>query len=189
MSFDRATLTNLMSKSLTEPRLTFRRILASGSGLSVSLSALVLVAVLSALISSLFSLISSPLGNPEMDRLLAQPLRLAALQLLGMGIIAGLITGLGRLFGGTGRFDQAVLLVAWLEFLMIALQLALILVMLALPGLGGLLLLLCGGLVLWLFANAVAELHGFQSALTTLAAVLGFVMLIGVLLTLILPAQ
>lgn len=187
MPLDRAMLTELALQSLTAPRQAFRRVLDSGGGYGLALPALGLVAVLSAVLSALLSRISAPLGDPAMDAMLAQPIRLALMQLAGMALVAVAVTGIGRMFGGRGRLDQAILVVAWFEFVLIALQLALILIMLALPALGGVLLVAVALLVLWLFANAVAELHGFKSAFATLSVVLGVVLLIAVALTLFLP--
>ncbi len=187
MLFDRALLTEVLLQSLTTPRAAFRRVLSVGGGYGTALPALGLVAVLSAIISAVLSHISAPLGNAEMDAILAQPVRLALMQMGGMALVAGAITGVGRLFGGKGRLDQAILVVAWVEFVLIVLQLVLILVMLALPALGAVLLVVVLFGVLWLFANAIAELHGFRSAFATLSVVLGIVLLIGLVLALLFP--
>lgn len=187
MPFDRETLTAIALQSVTDPRRAFRQVLSVGGGYATAFSALALVAAMSAILSSLLARISAPLGNPEMDAMLAQPIRLAMMQLLGMALVAAVVTAVGRLFGGKGRLDQAILAVAWFEFVLILLQMALVLVILALPGLGGVLVMAVVLFVLWLLANAIAELHGFRSVLATLSALVGFILLIAVALTPLLP--
>jgi hypothetical protein len=187
MQLDGASLRRMVGDSITAPRMAARQLLQIGGGYGLALLAVACVAVLSALFSVLLSRISPATGNPDMDYLMTQPLLLAALQAIGMVIFAMLVTGIGRLFGGTGRLEQILLVFAWLDFLLLVVQMGLLLLMLALPALGGLMFLGVMVLVTWLLASFVAEVHGFRSTFATAAAMIGTLMLVGMGLVLIFP--
>lgn len=70
---------------------------------------------------------------------------------------------IGRLFGGSGRFDDVLLLVIWLQALMLLLQIVQSVLILVLPGLAGIAGLLSLGLLAWLLTNFTAVAHGFSS--------------------------
>lgn len=63
-----------------------------------------------------------------------QPLVLAGMQLVAIVLGAGLMAGVGRMFGGHGRFEDALLLTVWIEVMLLVVQLAQIVLSLALPG-------------------------------------------------------
>lgn len=185
MQLDQATLRHLLTQSITAPRSAARQLLSLGGGSALAVLAVACVAALSALISVLLGKVSPATGNPDMDYLVSQPLVLAALQAVGMVIFAALVTGIGRLFGGTGRFMQVLLVFAWLDFLLLVVQLGLLVLMLAVPALGGLVLIAIMGLVTWLLASFTAEVHGFRSTLVTAAAMVAVVLVAGMGLVLI----
>jgi hypothetical protein len=74
-----------------------------------------------------------------------------------------LIHRVGRAFGGTGSFPDALLIVVWLQCLTLVLQVVQLVVNLISPALAGIIGL--GGFVLflWLMTSFIAELHGFRS--------------------------
>lgn len=187
MELDRATLRSLIAESLTAPRSAARRVLAVGGDYPLAVLAVGSVAALAAIVAVLLSMMSPRTGNSEMDYLVTQPLLLAALQAMGMVVFAMIATAVGRLFGGTGRLAQIMLIFAWLNFLLLVLQLGLLIVMLALPSLGPILLMAIMGLVTWLLASFIAEVHGFASTFATGAVMIGGMMIIGTLLVLISP--
>ena len=182
MLIDRTLITALLLESITIPRSAAARVKSLGGGYALALLAVALVAALSAVISVLVSQITPPTGNPEMDLLMRQPLLLAAMQALGMAIFALSVTGIGRLFGGTGRLDQVLLVIAWLDFLLLALQLGLLLLMLAFPASAGVLSLVAFAMITWLLAAFIAEVHDFKSTFLTAVVFLGALLLIGVAL-------
>lgn len=92
----------------------------------------------------------------------------------GMNIAAVVLaTGVGRMFGGRGRFEDALLLVGWLQLLMVALQLVQLAVMIVLPPLVGLVMVGAVALFFWLLSGFVSALHGFQSRFMVLLGTLG----------------
>jgi hypothetical protein len=84
-----------------------------------------------------------------------------------------LMTNVGRVFGGQGRFEDAVLLVAWLQALMVGVQLVQLVALVILPPFAGIVTILAIALFFWLLTGFVQALHGFQSRLMVLFGVLG----------------
>ena len=65
-------------------------------------------------------------------------------------------------FGGTGRFEEALTLVVWLQFIFICVQILQLLAVLVVPPVAGLITLLAVGLFFWLLVNFrghAARLH------------------------------
>ncbi|NCM97616.1 MAG: YIP1 family protein, partial [Rhodobacterales bacterium] len=75
-----------------------------------------------------------------------------------------------------GRFDEALILVVWLQFVLLGLQAVQLVAYAVAPLLADLIGLATVALFFWLLTNFVAELHGFKS--------LGLVF-VGVLATLV----
>jgi len=92
----------------------------------------------------------------------------------GMNIAAVILaTTVGRMFGGHGRFEDALLLVGWLQLLMAGVQLIQLVVMLLLPPMAGLVMVAAVALFFWLLSGFVSTLHGFTSRFTVLLGTLG----------------
>ena len=92
----------------------------------------------------------------------------------GFNILAVLLLDrVGRMFGGTGSFEDAVLLVGWLQLLMAGLQGVQLLVMLVLPPLGALVLIVAIAAFFWMFSGFTCALHGFESRFMVLMAAFG----------------
>lgn len=92
----------------------------------------------------------------------------------------------GRQFGGTGRFDDALLLVVWIEFMLIAGQVLQLLIMVFFPMVSVLGTLVLFGLMFWLLIQFTAVLHGFTNMTMVGAGVLavffGSAMVLGALM-------
>lgn len=189
MLIDRTLIAALLLESVTVPRSAAARVKSFGGGYGLALLAVALVAALSALVSVLVSQITPPTGNPGMDLLMRQPLLLAGMQAMGMAIFAVMVTGIGRLFGGTGRLDQVLLTIAWVDFLLLALQLVLLVLMLAIPALAGAVSLAAFVMITWLLAAFIAEVHGFPSTFMTASVLLGALLIIGVALVYFAPSM
>lgn len=172
----------LVVESLTAPRQAARRIMALGTGLPVALMAIGCAGVLSALMLAVLGLELPNSGNPGLDAMMTQPIAVAFSETLGLLIVGGMISGLGRLFGGKGRLDQAFILIAWWDFLTLVLQLAESLVQLLLPPLAGPVALFVLVISTWALVSFIAELHGFRSAFAVLPILAGVLLLIGIAL-------
>ena len=94
-------------------------------------------------------------------------------------LVALAVHRIGALFGGRGSFEDALLAVVWVEFLMTLAQAVQFLAILALPPLGALLAIAIVAGFLWITANFIAELHGFQSlAKVGLGMIAGFAIIV-----------
>ena len=122
-----------------------------------------LVVVLSIILAQISSLMLGARGGDPDDMLAIGPIAGLAIQLgvlLGMG---GAVHLVGRAMGGSGSFPEALLLIAWLQFIMVCVQVIQLLAILVMPPLTGIIFVLGLALFLWLLTNFVAVLHGFRS--------------------------
>lgn len=174
--------------TLQDPRRATHALLAEDVPVRARTAGLLLVAVVSAVLSSVqVGLNPQPL-DPLSAFMLASPFRAAVMQWLFLALSVLLIYRVGRAFGGTGSFPDALLIVVWLQLLTLVLQVVQLLATVIAPPLAGLIGL--GGFVvfLWLMTSFIAELHGFASrglvfmgmALTVIATgfVLGLAMIL-----------
>ncbi len=159
--------------TLRSPRAGARQIMQLNIPRREGWEILLLIAVLSAgfaYISVTISGAQADLG-PDFPAPMA-PLALAFAQLTVMVIMVFAIHGVGRAAGGSGTLEQALILVSWMQFILICLQILQIVATLVFP----LLALLIGvaGLVVlfWLLTVFVAELHGFRSMTAVFLSVL-----------------
>jgi hypothetical protein len=153
-------------ETITQPRAMARRVMAINLPLPVAIDALLLTAVLGALLSTVtWALIGDPTdpNSAQMAEVFNRPLLLAGLQIAVQGAGAWLAWVVGRFFGGTGSLPQAVILIAWVEWVLILVQLAQLVLYLAAPVLAELTSPLALILFFWLMASFIAELHAFSS--------------------------
>lgn len=141
--------------------------------------ALALMAVASALLNHVSFAMMPIEAKDFFAEAMRSPIRTAILQWVAMLMSVQLIHKIGRMRGGTGSLADTVVLVAWLQFILLILQSAQIVVQIVIPPLGGLLSLASVVLLFWLLTNFIAELHGFRS----LPAVF-----VGILVTLLVTA-
>lgn len=153
-------LSALLRDTLTDPRGVARRLMAMGLPMPARWMALALIAALSSLLAHL-TLAMLTAGQGDVQAILPGPVPFAALQCGVLVVTAGLVHHLGRWRGGRGRFADALLLVVWLQFVLLCLQLLQLLSALVLPPLANIIGILGMGLFFWLLTCFVAELHGF----------------------------
>lgn len=174
MTFSLGTLLNLVLESIRNPREGAATVLNFAPSRDVLLQLLALVVVLSVLFGQAGVVI---LGGGLSDGALTGPIALSPLTaafvqfgLLVMLVIS--IHSIGRAFGGTGSFEETLLLVTWLQFVLLCLQLVQLLALILMPPLGGLIGLISIGIFLWLLVNFVAVIHNFRSLGLVFAGVL-----------------
>ncbi len=158
-------LMGLLRQTLSDPRAAARQVMALPLPRSARWQALALVIVLSMLFGQAAVLLMAGQGPDALSVGLIQGAVLLAL------VYA--VHFVGRLLGGRGAFEDGLILIAWLQGVMVAVQIAQIVALLILPPLTGLLGFLGMALFLWLLTNFVAELHGF----TSLGRVFGMILL------------
>ena len=113
------------------------------------------------------------------------PISMASVQVVSAAFGAYLLAEVGRIFGGTGRFADALLAVGWIEAIMVALQTLQLAVTLVLPSLGALLGIAALLLAAYLMVALTMAVHGFRNALLVVLGILGTIMLTSFLLSIL----
>lgn len=121
-----------------------------------------------------------PLLSGTLDEM-PSPLVAVGLQITMNTVAVGLITLIGQLMRGKGQFMDGLLLMAWLQTVMVGMQVAQLLAMAFLPQLNGVVFFAILGLTLWLLTGFICELHGFESRLGVLGVMLLIAFLLGAL--------
>ena len=166
-----ALIVQLATESLRAPQSAARRLMAMDLPMEARWLGLVLVAVLALLLSRLsVPLIGAEYIGPVMSKardlsrtMATRPWIGVPVQVAAMALVAFAMFAIGRLFGGRGRFADALLLFVWLEFLMTLLQGLQLVAIVVLPLLGILIGLASYAVFLWLMTQFTAALHGFAS--------------------------
>ena len=180
----------LTRQTLRNPEQAARWLIDQGWPMQVRWMALVLAVSLSGLLAYASTLLF-PLPADEGAAVFSisrQPLVLAGMQLVAIVVGAGLMAGVGRMFGGHGRFEDALLLTVWIEVMLLIVQLAQIVLSLALPELAGILGIIAVALFLWLTVQFTKALHGFTSGPKVLLVMFGTLLVMGFVLSFFMAA-
>ena len=159
MDLTLATVTALLRDTLVAPRSTAARIMNMNLPDDARWLGFVIVVVLSVLVRQVSILL---LGESAFGGSLVFMAVFQTMILLGL-VVA--VQGIGRVAGGSGTFPDALLLLAWLQFVMIAVQIIQLAVLLLVPPLFGLITFASLAIFMWLLVNFTMALHGFTSAL------------------------
>ena len=180
----------LVGLSVRDPQAASHRLMGQGWPMQARWMALLAAVSVSGVLASVAAMLfsaSDPEGTQVM-MLSRQPIVLAAMQLGAIVLAAGLMSGVGRLFGGHGRFEDALLLTVWIEVMLLVVQLAQIVLSLALPGLAGILGIIAVALFLWLTVQFTKALHGFTSGPKVLLVMFGTLLVMGFVLSFFMAA-
>lgn len=194
IKMDWGTLFGMALQTVPEPRKVARIVFAfPGSRQALWLIlALLLVSMtfLAVLSSVLFPVDHAELGtalsDEDMAPVVISPIATGAVQAFSAFVTAVAIYRVGRLFGGTGDFDQALLTVIWLHFVILLMQAGIVLLGLFAPGLALILTFLSFVMTFWLLSHFVAEMHGFRSAGSVFAGIMMVLLVIAVVLSFLL---
>ncbi|MES2551154.1 MAG: YIP1 family protein [Pseudomonadota bacterium] len=155
-----ARLAGLAQLTLQDPKQAARVLLAEGVPLRARSAGLLLVAILSAITASI-QITGREALDPLSAFMLASPIRATIFQWLFLSVSVVLIHRVGRAFGGTGSFADALLIVVWLQVIMLGFQVLQLAVAPLAPAFSGLIGLVSFMIYLWLLTVFIAELHGF----------------------------
>lgn len=164
--------------SVMQPQQVARQLMAWGPPRAFRWQAMLLLAALSTLMTAVMVLLAGPDSMLSTDGM-GGPFAATLIE-IGVNLLAVLlVTGIGQLAGGQGRFDDAVLLMAWVQFILLLWQVPQSLALLIAPPL--FLPLVSVGVVLmfWLLAQFITALHGFASPLRVFFVMIGVFFLIG----------
>ena len=186
MDLSLSTLLSLARFTVQNPREGARMVMRANLPMTARWVALALMAVVSAILAHVaFALIPAD-AQQAMVGAMASPVTSALMQ---GGLMLGavfVIHFVGRWRGGNGRFEDALILMIWLQFILLILQVAQIVTQVVLPPASVLVGYASVAIFLWLLSNFVAELHGFKSVLLTFLGVLLTLLAVGFILALLL---
>lgn len=126
------------------------------------------------------------LGDDQMAPAFTSPMVTGMVQATTAVVSVWAIFWIGRGAGGTGTFDQALLTVIWLHFVLFLLQLGILTLGLFAPGLALLLTLMSFVMTFWLLSHFVAEMHGFRSAGSVFAGIMMVLLVLAVVMSVLL---
>lgn len=164
--------------SITRPQRVAQALIAMDPPLALRWQAFGLCAILSTLLTSVTIALAGP-GALIGDGALGGPLATTGIEMAINLLAVVLVTGVGQLAGGQGRFADALLLVTWLQVLLLLWQVPQCVALLVAPVL--FLPLVSVGIVLmfWLLTQFITALHGFRSPLRVFLLMIGLFFLIG----------
>ncbi|MGI1661729.1 Yip1 family protein [Palleronia sp. KMU-117] len=157
------TLLPMVWRTIKNPREGAEEVLSLGIPREALWPLLVLVLVLSIILGQITTLLVASAAGVTVTGPLANPMVTGVLQFALLLVTIFAIHVIGRSFGGTGNLGETILLVAWLQFVMVCIQVVQTAFMLILPPVGSLLGIVGLVLFLWLLTNFVAVVHGFRS--------------------------
>lgn len=176
-----AVLRSLILQTFTDPRYALRKVLSLVPPHQPRWIAAATVIILTVLLTQIITIIAPPPPESPWEAMMGDPVRNTVTQLVFLLAAAWGMSGLARSFGGVANFDDALMAVTWVEFLLLILQVAQLVVVLALPSLALPLAVLTLGLFFWLLTHFTAALNGFSSMAKTFAGVLAATVIGGVL--------
>jgi len=161
----------LLRQTFDNPSVVARRVtalLSTGAARWLAFGAVVTLNVVLGLLGEiLFSFVTGVDLGPTVS-----PVLLGGVQGALLVYSAAAMAIVGRQFGGQGRFGDAFALIVWVQAVMVAGQIAQMLVMLMFPIIGVLMTLVLLAVMLWLISVFTAVLHGFDNMLLVGAGVL-----------------
>lgn len=176
----------LMRMTVRDPQAGFRILQARPWGPGDRWALVFATAAASAVLSWLgAALISGGAEAGLLGMLSASPISMASVQVVSAAFGAYLLAEVGRIFGGTGRFPDALLAVGWIEAIMVGLQTIQLAVTLILPPLGALVGIATLLLAAYLMVALTMAVHGFRNPLLVVMGILGTVMLTSFLLSIL----
>jgi hypothetical protein len=187
---DIATLGNLLRlarDTVSNPREGATTILSFAPARQALWLMFALVVVTSMMLGEIVALLTEmPESGPLTGPFTRSPLVLGLVQAAFLYLVIHAVHRIGRFFGGTGSFEEAALLVIWLQFIFVCVQIVQILAIVILPPAAGLITLLAIALFFWLLVNFIAVLHGFTSLglvfVVTLLAAFGMLLALSMVL-------
>lgn len=150
-------------QTVPEPRKVAREIQALPYDRMVLWQVLALLLVAAAFLGVVASILF-PVDPEAFGPLFANPVMTGVAQASIAVLTVFGVYWVGRMMGGTGSFEQALLTVIWLHFVLLIIEVGVLVLGLFAPGIA--MLLWVAGLVMtfWLLSHFIAEMHGFNNA-------------------------
>ena len=188
MKFEPGYLLGMALQSIPEPTKVARDVLSLHFPRPALWQAFALFAVLSTGLGVAATILFPPDAAFE-GTLFADPLRLGIVEAASLVLTVFAIFWMGRAFGGTGSFEQALLTVIWMQYVAVMLQLVIIVLAVFAPSLAVIVNFFSIGVSFWILTHFVKEMHGFRSAGLVFAmivvTIMGAILVVGILLAII----
>lgn len=171
MKFEFGYLFGMALQTIPEPRKIARELF----GLGIPRAALWQMLGVVLVVSAAFGVVSGLLlpTAPEMEgTLFANPLLVAIAEAAVAVVTVYVIFWLGRAAGGTGTFEDGLITVLWLNFVLLLVQTGVLILSLFAPTMAVLLWSAGGVTGFWILSHFIAEAHGFSSALRVFGTIL-----------------
>lgn len=185
MKWEPGYLFGMALQTVPEPRKIAREVLALKFPRAALWQAFALFAVLSTM-QGVASIIMFPPPPALEGTLMARPLLMGAIETGILFLAVHAIYRIGRAFGGHGSFDQALLTVIWMQWVLFWVQLGVLVLSLFAPALAVMLYAFGLFLSFWIPSFFIAEQHGFTSVglvfATILATLIAAIFLLSILL-------
>ena len=172
-------------QSVPEPRKVARDVFAFPAARNTLWTLLALILVAMTFLSVISSMLC-PVDAAQAGALFADPIMTGIAQASSAVLMTFGIFWIGRAAGGTGSFDQALLTVIWIHFVLFILQIGVLALAVFAPGLSVLLMVMSIVMMFWLLSHFVAEMHGFRSAGVVFVGILMVLVVMTVVLSLLL---
>lgn len=181
-------IAQLALRTVQEPAPTFARLRAMQLPLSARWMMLVFAVGLSVILTSIGALLL-PVGNVVASAgLFGQPLFLALAEFLGIVIATTLLAMVGRMFGGTGSFDDALLALAWIQVILLFVQAVQLVLLVLFPIVATVVGLLSIGLFFYLLVALTKAVHGFTNTLMVALGIVGTALAAAFVLSMVMAA-
>ena len=188
MIFDWGTLFGMALQTVPEPRKVARDLFALAYPRPVLWQVLALILVGSAFMGVISSILF-PVAPEMMGPLFASPWILAVSEALASVLTVFAIYGIGRAAGGKGRFEDALLTVIWLQFVLLIVEIGVLFLGVFAPTMAMLLWLMGGVMGFWILTHFITEMHEFRSAgmvfVGIILAIFGMVIVLSVVLAML----
>ncbi|TYB91052.1 Yip1 family protein [Oceaniovalibus sp. ACAM 378] len=150
-------------ETVRDPRTVADRLMGLNLSREILWQALALVVVVSILLAEVGNILLTSMSGMSAPAFFVSPLRMGLIQLSLLVLVVFAVFWFGRACGGTGRFQDGLVLVVWLQFMMVCLQVLQTLAILVFPALAWIIGIFGLVLFLWLLTNFIAIAHGFKS--------------------------
>jgi hypothetical protein len=171
MRFEPGYLIGMAIQSVPEPQKVAGEVLALRFERSVLWQTFALFCILSTGLGVAAGMLT-PMDPAIYPPVLTSPVTVGVIEASLLVLMIFAIFWIGRAFGGTGRFDQAILTVIWLQFIAFLLQLLMLALVLFAPVLAGLVQLFSVAVTFWVLSHFTAVMHGFRSVGLVFAVIL-----------------
>ncbi|RME17845.1 MAG: YIP1 family protein [Alphaproteobacteria bacterium] len=179
MTFEWGYLFGMALQTVPEPRKIAREVQSLDLPRPVLWQILALLLVASTFLGVLSGLLY-PVSAEELGPVLGNPIVNGITEASFTVLTVFAIYWIGGALGGTGTFDQALLTVIWLQFLLLIVELGVVTLGLFAPGLAVLLWVMGLVLAFWVLSHFIAEMHGFRSAGSVFAGILMLLLVMAV---------